>query len=128
MLRQQRALSAFLALNKALHVAPVVMRYCLNVYRYGFVYTALRFYTGWTQSRHLVSDKPTAAATITKNLKLSRTMVCPNAKAQGRGGFGASAEAPGWESRDQLSRLRNIDRPSTGDCPLRRAKIRYISN
>jgi hypothetical protein len=37
-------------LNKALHVAPVVMRYWLNVYQYDVVYTALRFYTGWTQS------------------------------------------------------------------------------
>jgi len=31
-LRQQRTLSAFLALNKALHVASLVMRYWLNVY------------------------------------------------------------------------------------------------
>jgi hypothetical protein len=31
-LGQQRALSAIFALDKALHVAPVVMRYWLNVY------------------------------------------------------------------------------------------------
>jgi hypothetical protein len=31
-LGQQRALSAFFALNKALHLAPKVMRYWLNVY------------------------------------------------------------------------------------------------
>lgn len=42
-LRQQSALSAYFAHNKALHLAPVVMRYWLNVYRYGFVYMACVF-------------------------------------------------------------------------------------
>jgi hypothetical protein len=37
-LGQQRTLSSILAFDKALHVAPVVMRYWLKVYRYGFVY------------------------------------------------------------------------------------------
>jgi hypothetical protein len=51
-LRQHRTLSAIFAFDKALHVAPVVMRYWLNVYRYDFVYTALRFYTGWAGRGH----------------------------------------------------------------------------
>jgi hypothetical protein len=37
-LGQQRTLSSILAFDTALHVAPVVMRYWLKVYRYGFVY------------------------------------------------------------------------------------------
>jgi len=28
------------------------MRYFLNVYRIGFVYIGLRFYTAWAESRH----------------------------------------------------------------------------
>jgi hypothetical protein len=49
-LRQQRTLSAIFALDKALHFAPVLMRYWLNVYPTGFVYMALRFYTAWVDS------------------------------------------------------------------------------
>jgi len=41
-------LSAVFAFNKALHIAPVMMRYWFNVYWYDFVYMDLRFYTGWT--------------------------------------------------------------------------------
>src|SRR4051812_1049009 len=44
-LRQQRALPTVLAFNKALHFAPVLMRYWLNVYRARSVYLTLRFYT-----------------------------------------------------------------------------------
>ena len=40
---QQRALSTVLALNKALHLAPEVMRYCLNVYYTTAVYTTYVF-------------------------------------------------------------------------------------
>jgi hypothetical protein len=43
-------LSAIFALDKALHFAPVLMRYWLNVYPTGFVYMALRFYTAWVDS------------------------------------------------------------------------------
>src|SRR5471030_202574 len=53
MLREQRALFAILAFDKALHLTPVVMRYWLNVYRAGFVYTVLRFYTAWARSRQI---------------------------------------------------------------------------
>jgi len=45
MFREQRASLAILTFDKALHLAPVVMRYWLNLYRAGFVYTPLRFYT-----------------------------------------------------------------------------------
>jgi hypothetical protein len=48
--RQQRALSTVLAFDKALHFAPVLMRYWLNVYRARSVYLTIRFYTAWVVS------------------------------------------------------------------------------
>jgi hypothetical protein len=47
-------LFAILAFDKALHLTPVVMRYWLNVYRAGFVYTVLRFYTAWAGSEQRI--------------------------------------------------------------------------
>jgi hypothetical protein len=49
-------LSAVLALNKALHFAPVVMRYWLNVDYAAAVYTSLRFYTVWADCRPSVAS------------------------------------------------------------------------
>ena len=42
---QQRALSAVLAVDKALHLTPVLMRDWHNVYYTAAVYATLRFYT-----------------------------------------------------------------------------------
>ena len=47
---EHRGLPSVCTFDKALHFAPQVMRYWLNVYRSGCVYIDLRFYTAWVVS------------------------------------------------------------------------------